>query len=192
MSDFLRIIQDELFIACPFLKIDAFIKYCKERGVRISKKDLELFEREKLFSPIARVEHPKIKEKFQYVDGGKKIQSFGILEENEKWDGELKEIYGQFWFGKRIAQDFYRERLLWSPADRPFTPWETFYDKDLMTARVDSYYSPFQIYHLHRLISLTHIRISTLWWSTFDEKGIKDRTEEIITWANEAKKNPHL
>src|SRR5215216_4648019 len=47
----------ESFVVCPFLSSNAFLKYCEERGLDVSREDLEQFERLGLFYPIARVQH---------------------------------------------------------------------------------------------------------------------------------------
>src|SRR5882724_8406705 len=53
------LIDNEYFVVCPFLSTNAFIKHCKERGLQLTRDDLEQFERLGLFYPIARVEHPQ-------------------------------------------------------------------------------------------------------------------------------------
>jgi hypothetical protein len=34
------IVDNEFFVVCPFLSSNAFIKYCKERGLDVSREDL--------------------------------------------------------------------------------------------------------------------------------------------------------
>jgi hypothetical protein len=53
------IVDNEYFVVCPFLSSNAFIKYCNERGLDVSREDLEQFERLGLFYPVAKVQHPQ-------------------------------------------------------------------------------------------------------------------------------------
>jgi hypothetical protein len=72
MQNLKYIIENELVISCPFLSTDQFISYCKDRGIRTSRKQLEQFEKLGIFYPIARVQYPKIKTKIEYIDNGKR------------------------------------------------------------------------------------------------------------------------
>lgn len=38
------LIDNQLFVTCPLLPTKRFVKYCKDRGVRTSEKQLERFE----------------------------------------------------------------------------------------------------------------------------------------------------
>lgn len=82
------LIDNQLLVTCPLLPAKRFVKYCKERGIRISEKQLERFEELGIFQPVARVrypkdesEHPKTSLKFEEVDG--KRTYHGTLEEGE-------------------------------------------------------------------------------------------------------------
>jgi len=186
MVDVQRIIEDELFIACGFMDTAQFINFCKDRSVQVTRSELELLEKEKIFYPIARVEHPKVKEKICAIKSGKFIQSFGLLREGEEWNGELKDTYGHFWWAKDIATDFYNAGMLWSPKGRLFVAWDTFYDTELHWTKIESFYSPFQIYHLNYLISLLRISISALDWAPYDLEHVNKEARFIAEWSKKA------
>lgn len=166
-----RLLEDELFIQCPLITSDNFISFCKERTISVNRDDLELYEKLGIFYPIARIEFPKLKRKIEYVDNGAKIRDLGILDDGEEWMGDIEEIYGHFWWEKKLAKDFYREGLLWSPKKRPFSPWNDFYDED-RHRKIESYYSIFQICPLYVIKELSTIELSKIWWSTYSKETI--------------------
>ena len=75
MSNLKYIIENEFFIICPFLPTDRFVSYCRDRGVRTSREQLEQFEKLEIFYPIARVRYPKIKIKIENIDNGKRYRN---------------------------------------------------------------------------------------------------------------------
>lgn len=167
-----RLIEDELFIVCPPIPAGNFISYCKERGVPVSKNDLELYEKLGIFYPIARVELPKYRKKVEYNNDRTKCRDLGILQDDDDWRGEIEEEYGCFWWGKEIASDFYQEGRLWSPKEKPFTAWEDFHDKELEWTKIESYYSIFQIFPLHGIRQMLSLNISLAEWPTVDNDAI--------------------
>ena len=130
MSNLNYIIENELFITCPLLSTDQFISYCKDRGIRTSKEQLEQFEKLGIYYSIARVCYPKIKIKIEYIDDGTRYRDLGILKDGEEWYGALKEEYAHFSFEKEYAESWQEEGLLWEPSSRPFQSWETFTDEE--------------------------------------------------------------
>lgn len=172
-----RLIEDELFIQCPLVTSNNFVNFCKERGISISEKDLEFYEKLGIFYPIARVEFPKLKRKIEYIDNGARCRDLGILQEGEEWSGDIEEIFGHFWWGKDIAKEFYQEGLLWSPKDRAFMTWDNFYDKELQDKKIESYYSIFQIYPLYMIEMLLSMNLSLVELATDDQ----ETTDKLIT-----------
>lgn len=164
---------------------DNFIRLCRDCDLRIDTGDLEVLEREMLFYPLLRVEYPKYIQKIRRLDENR-IQTFGPLEEGESWDGETREAYGSFWFAKDIAQDYFREGLLWRPQDRGFEPWKNFY-KDGRKI-VESYYSPFQIYPLWQIWQSTTMSLSLISWGCLDEEKLHKNAYELASWGKELKK----
>jgi hypothetical protein len=180
-----RLIEGELFIQCPLVSSGDFIKFCKERDIEVSEKDLELYEKLGIFYPIARIKFPKFKTKIEYIDNRTKYRDLGILQEGEDWNGETIEEYGHFWWSKSIATEFYREGLLWSPKDRPFTLWDNFYDKELLHRKIESYYSIFQIYPLYMVKQMSFMNLSLSWWSTYNNETINKLVAQIKNIAKE-------
>ncbi len=182
--DLERFISEEQFIQCRPISTDDFIRLCRDCDLRIDRGDLEMLERERLFYPLLRVEYPKYIQKIRRIDENR-IQTLGPLEQGESWDGETKEAYGSFWFAKDIAQDYFREGLLWRPQDRTFEPWKNFY-KDGRKV-VESYYSPFQIYPLWNIWQSTTMSISLISWGCLDEEKIHKRAMNIASWGRKLK-----
>ncbi len=173
-----RLIEDELFIQCPLITSGDFIKFCKARDLRVNEKDLELYEKLEIFYPIARVEFPKYKEKIEHIKDTNSYRTLGVLQDDEKWDGDIREDYAHFWWGKDIAEEFHKEGLLWSPRNRPFMTWDNFHDEE-KHRKIESYYSIFQIYPLYTIIHISTMNISLLWWSTYNGKTIDKLVSQI-------------
>ena len=150
IPDLKFIIENELFIACPFLPTDRFIQYCRDRGIGTSKEQLEQFEKLGIFYPIARVQYPKIKYKVEYIDDGKRYRILGKLRDGEEWGGDIGEEYAHFWLEKKYSESWLKGGHLWSPTSRPFQPWESFRDED-GCRKIESFYSIFQSYPLFTL-----------------------------------------
>ena len=158
MPNLKYIIENESFIICPFLPMDRFVSYCRDREVQTSKEQLEQFEKLGIFYPIARVRYPKIKIKIEYIDEGKRYRDLGVLKDGEEWSGDLKEEYSRFDFEKEYAKDWLKEGLLWEPSSRPFQAWETFNDENGFR-QIESFYSIFQCYTLYNLIQSTRLEL---------------------------------
>jgi len=183
MTDLKYIIENELFITCPFLPTDRFISYCKDRGIRTSREQLEQFEKLGIFYPFARINYPKIKIKVEYIDGGKRIRDLGVLKKGEEWSGDIEEVYSHFSFEKEYAKNWQEEGLLWEPRSRPFQQWETFRDEE-EDIKIESFYSIFQCYTLYNLIRSTRMELGAEWWFSYNEKDIDRLTSQLSDWAN--------
>src|SRR5215203_849601 len=122
--DLKHAIQNEYFIVHPFLTADRFIKYCKERGVKISRKQLERLEELGLFFPVARVRSPTVKRKVEYSEDRNSYWDLGPLEEGEDWTGDVREESAGFVFTKEYAEAWLMEGFLWEPSSRPFEAWD--------------------------------------------------------------------
>jgi hypothetical protein len=175
-------IENEFFIACPLLSTDQFISYCKDRGIRTSKEQLEQFEKLGIFYPIARVRYPKIKIKIEYIDDGTRYRDLGMLKDGEEWYGALKEEYAHFWFQKEHLKSWLEEGLLWEPVSRPFQSWETFSDEE-RHRQIESFYSIFQCYTLYNLLQLTRMELGAEWWVTYADEGVNKFIDEVSKWA---------
>lgn len=180
-----ELIAKELFIVCSLIPADDFVSFCKERGISTSKEQLELYEKLEIFYPIARVEFPKYKEKIELSADGLSYRLLGTLQGDDDWTGNTRETYGHFWWKKDIAEDFHHEGLLWSPREKPFTSWDTFYDKELECKKIESYYSEFQIYPLYMIAMMTARKISYAWWHTYDDETIGKLVSQIKEMSSE-------
>lgn len=177
-----QLIEKEYFIICPFLSTDRFISFCKDRSINISRQQLERFEKLGIFTPIARVQLPKIKIKIEYVENGTRYKDLGVLKDDEKWEGHIKEEYAHFWFKKNYAKNWFEEGILWEPSSRNFKDWVNFYDNDKHEFII-SYYSIFQCYTLYNLMQSTKMELRAEWWYNYSEKDIENLSDQITEWA---------
>lgn len=183
--DLKTFLSEEHFIQCPPRPLDDFIRLCRDCDLLIDRGDLEMLEREGLFYPLLRVQFPKYTEKIRRLDNG--YQILGPLQQEEYWDGETHEAYGSFYFKKNIAEEFYQEGLLWRPQDRPFKPWKNFWNEKGENV-IESYYSPFQIYHLWNLWQTTLLSLRMISWSSLDEETLQKSASEIASLGKQLKK----
>ena len=161
-ADLNYLIENELMVVCPLISTDRFISHCRESGVATSKEQLEEFERLGLFYPFARVQYQKLKIKVEYSEDRQHYREIGLLEKGEQWQGDIEEEYAYFSFEKECAQEYIDEGLLWEPHTKAFQPWDTFIDED-GGRQIESFYSRFQIYNLHKLIKLTSVELRAEW-----------------------------
>lgn len=183
MPNLKYLIENELVIICPLISSDKFISYCRDRGVRISREQLEQFEKLGIFYPIVRARFPKIKKKIEYVDNGKRYRDLGVLKDGEKWSGEIVEEYEHFWFERGDAKDWLEEGFLWDPSSQPFQSWDTFKDENNYRF-IESFYSIFQCYALYNLIRITRFELGAEWLVSCSREVIEQRIREVSEWAN--------
>jgi len=177
-----KLVESESFILCPFVTTDKFISYCKERGIRTSKEQLETFEKLGLFFPVARVKSPKIKIKVEINRELNQRKDFGALQEGEEWDGDLEEEYVHLQWEKDYAKAWMKDGYLWEPSSQIFREWKTFRDKD-GDLQVESYYSIFQCYTLHYLKKATEIPAHAENWFGFDDEKQIEVAKQISEFA---------
>src|SRR5215217_61974 len=170
--DMRYLIDNQLLVVCPLLPEKRFARYCKERGIRTSERQLERFEELGIFRPVARVrypenedEHPKTRLKFEEVDG--KRVYHGTLEEGEDWEGGVEDLLISFSFDKDDAYTFMEAGLLWEPSSRAFKPWKSLKDR---SRELRSYYSIFQVYALSNLVTATTMLVRPRTTSTTTKK----------------------
>ncbi|MDA2916225.1 hypothetical protein MYX64_05205 [Nitrospinae bacterium AH_259_B05_G02_I21] len=185
MADLKYLIENELFITRPLISTDKFISYCKERGIRTSKQQLEQFENLGVFYPISRVRFPKIKTKIEYVDNGKSYRNLGELIEGEEWSGYIREKYEHFWFERGDAKDWLEQGLMWDPASQPFQAWETFKDENNYRY-IENFYSIFQCYSLYNLIRFTRFELGAEWLVSYSDEDFEQLKRRASDWAKMA------
>ncbi|MBU0578731.1 hypothetical protein KJ628_01985 [Patescibacteria group bacterium] len=134
-------IEQEMYLQNPPLKTDKFIEYCKKRGVNTTKEELEFFEKEKLFFPIARIDRPVGEEeriKFKKSEGKEywrpakdKLQDGETEIERYKvkfystYDVFKEDIIGTY--HKELLKNWLEEGCIFDPTDKDFQEWNTFF-----------------------------------------------------------------
>jgi len=176
------IIENDSCIACPLRSTDEFISYCKDRGIRTSKEQLEQFEKLEIFCPVARVNYPKFKVKVEYIDGGQRVREIGILKDGEDWSGAIEERYASFPFEKEDIRNWREEGFLWDPRSHPFQSWKGFVDNE-GHRKIESFYSIFQCYTLYNLLQFTRMELGAEWWVTYADEEVNKFVDEISKWA---------
>jgi len=162
------------FFQNTLLSASRFVDFCKKRGIDISKKRLERFEELGIFFPVLRINHPEIKIKIKTIKTEEdlvQIQEFGILQEGEIWDGEIRKEYADLIYWDRDYVDSWIEDgLIYIPTKDTFQPW-TLYEKDSgFGNKIETYYSIFQALALQ--IAVQNLVIK------FNIEDLAFRTEE--------------
>lgn len=179
--DMRYLIDNQLLVVCPLVPAKRFVKYCKERGIRISERQLERFEELGIFRPLARMrypenerEHPQTRVKFEEMDG--KRVYHGTLEEGELWEGGVEDLLIGFSFEKDDAYRFLEVGLLWEPSSQDFEPWKSLEDR---SKEVRSYYSIFQIYALSNLVTSTTMLVRAEDFFDYNEEKVDRLTSRM-------------
>jgi len=175
-------IENESFIVCPSLTTDRFISYCRNRGIRTSREQLEQFENLGIFYPVARVNYPKFKLKIEYINGGQRIRDLGVLKEGEEWSGDTEEVFASFPLEKEDVRNWKKEGFLWDPRSRPFQQWKTFIDEE-GDRKIESFYSIFQCHTLYDLLQSTRMELGAEWWATYPDEEVNKFIDEVSKWA---------
>jgi hypothetical protein len=147
------------FFQQTLLNVDAFVRYCKDRGIEVSQERLERFEELGVFLPMLRIRWPKIQIKIRARENGEGHEELGILQEGEEWSGELKEENGGFlWWDYDAVQSLLDEGYLWTPTRERFQPWTAYKNEDGWWD-VESYYSMFQTLPLFKFLESTTVTV---------------------------------
>lgn len=152
------LVEQDAFAVISPISADAFVRHCKEHGVDIDLERLERLERVGVFFPLARVEYPRIKVKVEHV-GENRVRYHGMLQEGESWDGELREENSRFSFRRDWAEGWLESGSLWDPRERAFEPWSSFQREGSWEKRIESFYSPFQAFVLHGVLTWMTMRV---------------------------------
>lgn len=127
--------KEKCYIQNSPKKTEDFINYCKTMNVKITKNQLEYFEKERLFFPLFRINRPR------YDDAS----------DTDYW------VYQSASFGDNQSNqllDWYQSGIILDPSVGLFIPWSNFindkceYDREFQV----SYYSSFQIEWLKMVI----------------------------------------
>ena len=149
-NNFLTVfIEQEMYLQNPPLKTDKFIDYCKKRGVKTTKEELEFFEKEKLLFPIVRIDRPIGKEE---GNNTKRYSTYDVFKED---------VIGTY--HKNLLKNWLEEDNIFDPATKDFQEWTTFFSEELEheKQKIVSFYSSFQIFWLEKIkqingVNLTH------------------------------------
>ena len=152
------LVDHDAFAVLRPLSADAFVRHCKDHGIDIDVERLERLERVRVFYPLARVEYPRIKVKVEHV-GENQVRFHGMLQEGETWDGELREENSRFSFRRDWAASWLDSGSLWDPRERAFEPWSSFRREGTWETRIESFYSPFQTFVLHGILTWSTMRV---------------------------------
>ena len=151
-------IEGEMYLQNPPMTSDEFIRFCKERGIKTSKEELEFFEKEKLLFPIIRIERPVCEEeriKFKKDDGNEywRPAKYGLQKGETEIERYKVKFYSSYSFSehdKDLLLNWVREGNLFDPTTKEFQSWDTFLSEELEyeKQKIVSFYSGFQIYWL--------------------------------------------
>ena len=109
MTDLSYLVANDSFIACPLLPTDDFIRYCKDRGLDISRENLEDLERMGILFPIARVTCPTLTVKIERTEDGNGYTELGVFQCSENNGPARQKRNLRFFILKKTMQ-----RIFWS------------------------------------------------------------------------------
>ncbi len=176
------------FFQNTLLSASRFVDYCKKRGIKIDERRLEKFEELGIFYPMLRVKHPRCKQKLTKVitETDTYTEPCGILQEGEKWDGEIEIFYATFvnW-KKEYVDSWIDDGLVYIPSKETFQPWSKYRIEDDFQKQTETYYSIFQTLPLHLLTHWNTSSIGIEELATRTQKDIKN----WFKWAKQDAKS---
>ena len=144
------------------LSSDEFVRYLEQRGIRISLKELEEFEKLRLLQPVMRLRRRKVFE-----------------------DTKISE-YETVFFDQHMWKEYYRAGMLEFPnlQDR-YIPWDSYKD-DFGDATI-LFYHPFQIVLVDQFLNFTRILLNAVSFSNIEEsfsfKKLKNSWKKSVNIA---------
>ena len=134
--------ENELYLQYLPMKTDKFIKFCKDRGMKINRDYLEELEKEGKFYPIFRVN----------ID-------YSIDSDAEKIVKQLVEDSEYEYYNSSLSStEFFlksqnEKQQIYFPKDFSFIPYSEFNGTELSQYKAFNYYSAYQIYHLEKILN---------------------------------------
>lgn len=156
--------KNDLLSACEPMPVDVFVRFCTDRGLRVTAERLEALERLGIFYPLLRVRYPQIQIKIERL-AENRIRHHGMLRDGETWDGELQEESSRLSWRSDWISSWIDEGHVWDPRTRPFLKWRTFRTDD-HEVRIHSFYSIFQCYPLRHVLTRLTCKV---WLEQFGE-----------------------
>lgn len=144
--------KNELYLQYFPMKTIDFIKFCKERGIKINKNFLEELEKDRKFYPIFRIN-----------------ANYSLtLKDVEKNVNQYPQDFEYKYFGPSSGSPQFflksqnKKQQIYFPKDFDFVPYSEFKDTELDQYKVYSYYSAYQVYHLEKIINNELVNKNTL------------------------------
>lgn len=165
------------FFQNTLLSASRFVDYCKKRGVKIDERRLEKFEELGIFYPMLRIKHPRCKQKLKKVitETDTYTEPCGILQEGDKWDGDIEIYYAAFvYWKKEYVDSWINDGLVYIPSKETFQPWSNYRIEDDFQKQTETYYSIFQTLPLYMLTHLITFPIGIENLATWTQKEIKN------------------
>jgi hypothetical protein len=144
------LIEREAYRVCPLLRLDEFVRLCRDRTIVGDAGRLRKLERLHLFLPLLRICRPDQTRKVEYVDGGARYRDLGPMREGEAWDGATRNELAGFDFDADVIRSWREHGYAWDPRADDNSHAQTI---DTDPDRHEAYYSLFQIYELQWLTS---------------------------------------
>ncbi len=178
------------FFQSTLLSASRFVKYCKDRGIKIDENKLEKFEELGIFYPMLRVKHPKCIKKLKKVETENEsyLEFCGLLQDGEEWTGETEVYYAAFinW-KKEYVDSWTNDGSVYVPSKKTFQPWSSHRIENDFQKQTETYYSIFQTLPLYRLIQWTTYSVGienlTVWTQKDAIKWFKFFKEQSKKWV---------
>jgi hypothetical protein len=152
------LINHDAFRVCRIMPEREFIRYCKERNIKVDSARLRQFERIGVFRPLLRVFRPEITYKMETGEHGWCYA--GELQEGEEWGGETRVEIAEFDPSTRAARNWRKEGLIWVPGQCNCEHEATI---DTLAERHEAYYSRFQILPLDGIVTMLTMSVQLEW-----------------------------
>ncbi len=159
-QDLLRqMIELESFRFRPPLREDRFIRYCENRGVRVTSGNLQRLDKVGIFKPLAKVWEPSHRMVGHPDETDGRVR---LLGPDEEWSGATEErtTYAHFELQSE-ALEWLDEGLIWVSVANP-GPETPKWQLDADDPHVVRYYSEFQCYTLDFVLRTLTVKLSDL------------------------------
>lgn len=157
------LIDNDAFRVCRLMPEREFIRYCRERNIKVDARRLRQFERIGVFRPLLRVFRPEITYKIEADEHGWRYA--GELQQGDEWAGTTRVEIAEFNPSTHSAQTWREEGLIWVPGQ---SDWEHETTIDTLPKQHEAYYSRFQILSLDRVANMLTMSVQLEWATSPD------------------------